>query len=216
MPHIAAFDRPSRQVFQSEIQSLRRPAILRNIPIGPCVAKWTPEYLVEAVGNEKLCVVHESTSPRLRFLNKNFTYESMPFGEFMDKASRKSIEDNAKFYYYRALANQDPRRNVSGEFMIVRSIDWLIWFSICSIVLVVIDCLIDRLLDFDWFWPSDRLIDWPMLMFLFQTFARISRDSRLISRYRIWWMKMPYFPVSSDAARRIWGYGCTLTSVIMC
>lgn len=114
MPLISTFHSPSSLTFQREIAPLRRPAILQHIPLGECTTKWTSEYLVEAVDGGKLVVVHESTSPRLRFLNKNFTYETMPFAEFIKKAAGNELEEENKFYYYRALADQDPRRNASG------------------------------------------------------------------------------------------------------
>ncbi|OWA54141.1 tRNA wybutosine-synthesizing protein 5 [Hypsibius exemplaris] len=111
MPPIPVFENPTREFFQTSIQPSRRPAILRHLNIGPCLAKWSPDYLALSVSSHKQVVVHESTCNRLRFLNKNFVYTTLPFCDFVEKAvaGGEKSQNGRKYYYYRALASGDPR-----------------------------------------------------------------------------------------------------------
>lgn len=112
---ISEFDRPSKEFFQTNIQALRKPALLKNLEIGPCTEKWNPMYVKTAVGAEKPVSVHESSSNRLRFLNKNFAYKVLPFGSFIDLAQTSAGDpSNSNFYYYRAVA--DDARNTVTDF----------------------------------------------------------------------------------------------------
>ncbi|XP_055351200.1 tRNA wybutosine-synthesizing protein 5-like [Paramacrobiotus metropolitanus] len=111
---IPVYDAPTNTEF-FDIQAQRQPAVLRGIPIGACAEKWTAAYLAQQVGRDKPVSVHESSSNRLRFLDKNFVYRVMPFGAFIDAALTSSEGDaQNKFYYYRALA--DDARNVPSDF----------------------------------------------------------------------------------------------------
>ena len=105
----------SRKLIENWVLNVRKPLVIRDYPAGDCATKWTPDYLAGAVG-EKPVSVHESSSNCLRFLKKNFTYVTLPFGEFIQKASSETSTENSdkKFYYYRAVA--DDVRNTPSDF----------------------------------------------------------------------------------------------------
>lgn len=52
----------------------RRPAVLRGVCLGPCLEKWTVEYLGQ-IGGDKEVKIHVSTVPQMDFLHKNFVYK---------------------------------------------------------------------------------------------------------------------------------------------
>lgn len=52
----------------------RRPAVLRGVGLGPCLEKWTVEYLAQK-GGDKEVKIHVSTMPQMDFLRKNFAYK---------------------------------------------------------------------------------------------------------------------------------------------
>lgn len=56
------------------IISQRRPAVLRGVSLGPCLEKWTVEYLGQN-GGDKEVKIHVSTVPQMDFLHKNFAYK---------------------------------------------------------------------------------------------------------------------------------------------
>lgn len=78
------------------------PIVLDKLSIGECTAKWTAEYLKTAVGAAREVVVHDSTSPNMRFANKNFTYKKMAFGDLIDAASGDA------HLYMRGLSVEKP------------------------------------------------------------------------------------------------------------
>lgn len=52
----------------------RRPAVLRGVSLGPCLGKWTVEYLGQK-GGDKEVKIHVSAVPQMDFLRKNFAYK---------------------------------------------------------------------------------------------------------------------------------------------
>ncbi len=52
----------------------RRPAVLRAACLGPCLEKWTVEYLGQKGGDTEV-KIHVSTVPQMDFLHKNFVYK---------------------------------------------------------------------------------------------------------------------------------------------
>lgn len=52
----------------------RRPAVLRGVGLGPCLDRWTVEYLRQK-GGDKEVKIHVSTVPQMDFLHKNFVYK---------------------------------------------------------------------------------------------------------------------------------------------
>jgi len=85
------------------LKSLQRPAVLTGISIGNCLAAWTDEYLASCFGDGKVSV-HVSDTKLLNFASKNFKYEVMPFGAFLQRIQRR----NGEFLYYRS---QHSKRN---------------------------------------------------------------------------------------------------------
>lgn len=52
----------------------RRPAVLRAVDLGPCLDRWTVDYLGQT-GGDKDVKIHVSVSPQMDFLHKNFLYK---------------------------------------------------------------------------------------------------------------------------------------------
>ena len=61
------------------------PALLEGVGIGSCVSTWSPDYFKATVGVDRKVVVHVA-EPYVSFQPKNFKYEKVPFGEFIDAA----------------------------------------------------------------------------------------------------------------------------------
>lgn len=78
------------------------PIILKGLDLGTCTQYWTDEYLKEAIGTERKVVVHSSPEQKMDFQTKNFTYETQPFGAFMDAVSRGDK------LYLRSLSKDSP------------------------------------------------------------------------------------------------------------
>ncbi|KAJ4301635.1 tRNA methyltransferase ppm2 [Kalmusia sp. IMI 367209] len=81
-----------------------KPAVLEDLDIGPCKELWTLNYLKEKVGPNREVVIHECTSDRMTFKNKNFSYAKKPFGDFID-----GISNGAKTYL-RAVSSNQPNK----------------------------------------------------------------------------------------------------------
>uniref|UniRef100_A0A8C6TEY2 tRNA-yW synthesizing protein 5 n=1 Tax=Neogobius melanostomus TaxID=47308 RepID=A0A8C6TEY2_9GOBI len=90
----------------------RRPAVLRGVCLGPCLEKWTAHYLREKGGDMEV-KVHVSTVPKMDFLHKNFVYKTLPYNEFVKRASEKKHSDfflcEDESYYLRSLG-EDVRK----------------------------------------------------------------------------------------------------------
>ncbi|XP_013388936.1 tRNA wybutosine-synthesizing protein 5 [Lingula anatina] len=106
----------SKGNFIQHIYPKRIPVVLRGISIGPCVKKWTPDYLSSVPGSEKDVKIHVSPSHQMDFINKNFAYRTLPFSEFVKRAAREKHEEyfftEDEKYYLRALGD-DPRKDVA-------------------------------------------------------------------------------------------------------
>ncbi|KAK6434101.1 tRNA methyltransferase ppm2, partial [Oleoguttula sp. CCFEE 5521] len=79
-----------------------QPVILTSCGIGPCITKWTNEYLKDRIGHDREVVVHVSPESKMDFKSKNFTYETQRFGPFLDAVSAGSK------LYLRALSTTSP------------------------------------------------------------------------------------------------------------
>ncbi|KAG7467483.1 hypothetical protein MATL_G00154310 [Megalops atlanticus] len=101
-----------RDVFLQEIYPKRSPAVLRDVSLGPCVRKWTVDYLTEN-GGDKEVKVHVSAVPQMDFLHKNFLYRTLPFSEFVQRAAETKHSNffisEEESYYLRSLGD-DSRR----------------------------------------------------------------------------------------------------------
>lgn len=71
---VPIFTEVDKDVFLREIYPKRRPAVLRGPCLGPCLEKWTAEYLGQK-GGDKEVKIHVSAVPQMDFLHKNFVYK---------------------------------------------------------------------------------------------------------------------------------------------
>jgi len=104
----------SREEFMNNVYPSRLPVILRGAGIGACTTLWTAKSR-----QESHCA---SWKMRMNFIEKNFKYVEMEFGEFVnkcskitnDEVSRKSEngEEDEEYFYLRSLGT-DPRKDVS-------------------------------------------------------------------------------------------------------
>ncbi len=99
------------------IATKREPFILRGFDIGECTRKWSnSNYLPETVNQNKQVRVHVSPVNDMNFIKKNFVYRSLPFQEFIRRASN---ETNTEFFiapdekYYLRSVGDDERKDVS-------------------------------------------------------------------------------------------------------
>ncbi|XP_054707243.1 tRNA wybutosine-synthesizing protein 5-like, partial [Uloborus diversus] len=95
----------------------RKPFVLRGCDIGSCVEKWTNEYLSKMIGDEEV-KIHVSESPSLDFLQKNFAYKTLKFGELLSRAAEEAHSEKHYFiskseYYYLRSVGKDPRKEVA-------------------------------------------------------------------------------------------------------
>ena len=78
--------------FFSNISSLRRPAVIRGCPLGPC-SSWTPELLAERLSGTSR-PVHVTTETNMDFIEKNFRYATMDIGKVDNKLMEKRVQIN--------------------------------------------------------------------------------------------------------------------------
>uniref|UniRef100_A0A1B6C0F6 tRNA wybutosine-synthesizing protein 4 n=1 Tax=Clastoptera arizonana TaxID=38151 RepID=A0A1B6C0F6_9HEMI len=117
-PIIPIYENVTKEFFTENIQTNRKPAILRGVDIGNCSSKWTPEYLIQNVGDIEV-KVHVSSESRLDFINKNFIYKTIKLSELI-----KRVSDNIKsegeyficpqeYYYLRSLSSERRGKEVA-------------------------------------------------------------------------------------------------------
>ncbi|KAM4731460.1 tRNA wybutosine-synthesizing protein 5 isoform 2-T2 [Anableps anableps] len=129
---VPIFTEVDRDVFLKEIYPARRPAVLRGVDLGPCVERWTLEYLGMKGGGREV-KIHVSSVPQMDFLHKNFVYRTLPFNEFVRRAAETKHSDfflaEDESYYLRSLG-EDVRKepadlskqfpDLAGDFHIPR------------------------------------------------------------------------------------------------
>ncbi|XP_061580310.1 tRNA wybutosine-synthesizing protein 5 [Cololabis saira] len=111
---VQIFTGVDREGFLRDIYPQRRPALLRGVDLGPCLDRWTLEYLGQREGDANV-KIHVCTLPRMDFLHKNFVYKTLQFKEFVKRASEKKHADfflsEDESYYLRSLgenARKEP------------------------------------------------------------------------------------------------------------
>ena len=78
--------RPTRAGFADGPASAREPCVLTGLDLGPAPWTWSPEHLASKPGVARAEVsVHVSASPHLDFVRKNFAFETLAFGEFLNR-----------------------------------------------------------------------------------------------------------------------------------
>lgn len=88
----------------AELLAVAKPAIIEGLDVGPCTELWTLDYLRKKIGVDREVVIHECSSDRMTFKNKNFQYVKKPFSEFVDGISRGSQA------YLRAVSSSQPNK----------------------------------------------------------------------------------------------------------
>ncbi|KAH8728730.1 hypothetical protein GQ44DRAFT_757142 [Phaeosphaeriaceae sp. PMI808] len=103
-----AVEVPRVQLETSEDFSLlvtaSRPVIIEGIDIGKCTELWTIDYLKEKIGSERELIVHECSSDRMTFKDKNFEYMRRSTSEFLDGIAQGSKS------YLRAISSSQPNK----------------------------------------------------------------------------------------------------------
>ncbi|KAG5519226.1 hypothetical protein PMAC_002314 [Pneumocystis sp. 'macacae'] len=84
------------------------PIVLKGLNVGTCIKKWTPEYLISHIGYTRKIIVHNARTDFMNFHAKNFNYETMNFGEFIN-----SIYKDEKKLYMRSISTKNPRTKPS-------------------------------------------------------------------------------------------------------
>ncbi|KAL6161294.1 tRNA methyltransferase ppm2 [Exserohilum turcicum] len=84
--------------------ALSKPAIIEGLDVGPCTDLWTLDYLKEKLGPERDLVVHECSSDRMTFKDKNFAYVKKSAASFLDGIAQGSHE------YLRAVSSSQPTK----------------------------------------------------------------------------------------------------------
>eukprot|EP00112_Aurelia_sp_Birch-Aquarium-sp1_P004584 Seg152.6 transcript_id=Seg152.6/GoldUCD/mRNA.D3Y31 product="tRNA wybutosine-synthesizing protein 5" protein_id=Seg152.6/GoldUCD/D3Y31 len=107
---------PCQETFLNEICSRRQPAVLRNVEIGNARNLWTTEYLAKSIGNIPV-KIHVCPIPQMDFLRKNFLYKTLPFEDFIKRASKETqdeyfISPDEK-YYLRSIGSANPRKDIA-------------------------------------------------------------------------------------------------------
>ncbi|KAK9246476.1 S-adenosyl-L-methionine-dependent methyltransferase [Lipomyces tetrasporus] len=104
-----------------EIYSYGMPVVVKKADIGSCTSTWTPYYVKDKVGVDRPVTVHISKSHAMNFQRKNFRYDVVPFGEFIDRVY--GVNDNAndsdELLYLRSLSALNPKSktaNISEDF----------------------------------------------------------------------------------------------------
>ncbi|XP_072335199.1 tRNA wybutosine-synthesizing protein 5 isoform X1 [Scyliorhinus torazame] len=112
---VAVFGNFDKERFLQEIYPLRKPALLKGIPLGTCTSKWTVDYLSTTGGSQEV-KVHVASVPQMDFINKNFIYRTLPFDVFVKRAAETVhveyfISEDEK-YYLRSLG-VDTRKDIA-------------------------------------------------------------------------------------------------------
>jgi tRNA wybutosine-synthesizing protein 4 len=100
---IARVQVQSSDAFAKLTASLK-PAIIEGLDIGPCTDLWTIDYLKEKLGPERELVVHECSSDRMTFKDKNFSYVKRSVSEFLGGIAQGSHA------YLRAVSSSQPNK----------------------------------------------------------------------------------------------------------
>lgn len=84
--NVEVYEYSTLEHFQEFIKSNRRPLLLKNVDIGACKTKWTVDFLAEALGPNQV-KVHVCPVGNMSFINKNFTYKTLEFKDFIKRAA---------------------------------------------------------------------------------------------------------------------------------
>jgi tRNA wybutosine-synthesizing protein 4 len=88
----------------AKLVATSKPAIIEGVDIGPCTDLWTLDYLKHKIGAERELIVHECTSDRMTFKDKNFEYVKRSTADFLDGIAKGSKA------YLRATSSSQPNK----------------------------------------------------------------------------------------------------------
>jgi tRNA wybutosine-synthesizing protein 4 len=88
----------------AKLVAASKPVIMEGVDIGPCTDLWTLDYLKHKIGAEREIVVHECTSDRMTFKDKNFQYVKRSTADFLDGIA------NGSKAYLRATSSSQPNK----------------------------------------------------------------------------------------------------------
>lgn len=88
----------------AELVAASKPAVIEGLDIGPCTDLWTIDYLKEKIGADRELVVHECSTDRMTFKDKNFQYVKRSAITFLD-----GIASGSKSYL-RAVSSTQPNK----------------------------------------------------------------------------------------------------------
>ena len=112
---IPVFKDITKESFTQDVCPQRKPAILRGFELGPCMHKWEPSIL-QSLDIDSQVKIHVSSSTQMDFINKNFLYRSLPFCDFIKRASEVEHTEffisKSEKYYLRALGD-NPRKDIA-------------------------------------------------------------------------------------------------------
>lgn len=93
----------SAEDFSRQLEA-SKPAIIEGLNLGPCTELWTLDYLKEKLGVDREIVIHECSSDRMTFKDKNFLYVRKSVGDFLDGIAQGSQT------YLRAVSASQPNK----------------------------------------------------------------------------------------------------------
>jgi len=88
----------------AQLVAISKPAIIYGLDIGPCTDLWTLDYLKEKIGEDREIVIHDCSSDRMTFKDKNFQYVKQPVATFLDNIAQGSQS------YLRAISSSQPNK----------------------------------------------------------------------------------------------------------
>lgn len=88
----------------AQLVASSKPVIIENVDMGPCTDLWTLDYLKEKLSPHREVVVHECSSNRMTFKDKNFQYVKRSAGEFLDGIAQGSKA------YLRSVSSSQPNK----------------------------------------------------------------------------------------------------------
>ncbi|MCJ1414067.1 tRNA methyltransferase ppm2 [Xylographa parallela] len=95
-------ERLSRPGRFERVVNKSEPVVIEGLGIGPCVTRWTTEYLKRQIGPDRQVIIHQAENREMNFQKKNFSYVAKDFGNFVDEISAGQTQ------YLRSLSTTEP------------------------------------------------------------------------------------------------------------
>ncbi|RMZ80227.1 hypothetical protein DV738_g2770, partial [Chaetothyriales sp. CBS 135597] len=87
-----------------------QPALIPDLPIGPCTHVWTPEYLKSKISVQRNVVVHSAPTPIMNFTRRStFAYNTLSFHAFLTLISSASRDLQVSPHMYLRSISSSPR-----------------------------------------------------------------------------------------------------------